>query len=113
MVVNTCASIASDDGVCAYGPASSQNFPAVPLAFGDAAVNSERAPGYRQFDSSLFKDFHIYGEHVIGFRANFYNLFNIASYGNPSNNITNTNFGQITSVNSPPRQIELSAHYNF
>jgi len=30
-------------------------------------------PGYRQVDSSLFKDFHIYGEHAIGFRANFYN----------------------------------------
>jgi hypothetical protein len=99
-----------DNGVCAYSPTSQT---AGALTFGTARVNSERAPGYRQFDSSLFKDFHIYGEHSIGFRANFYNLFNISSYGNPSNNITSTNFGQITNVNSPPRQIELSLHYNF
>ena len=98
-----------DNGVCAYGIAS-----ATPgqLQFGTAAINTERAPGYRQIDSSLFKDFHIYGEHAIGFRANFYNLFNISSYGNPSNNVGGT-LGQITGVNSPPRQIELSAHYNF
>jgi hypothetical protein len=108
--VNQCAGIGSDNGICAYGPESST---AGSLAFGTAAINSERAPGYRQIDSSLFKDFHIYREHAIGFRANFYNLFNIASYSNPSNNIGSTNFGQITNVNSPPRQIELSAHYSF
>lgn len=102
--------LGADNGVCAYGAASSTPGQ---LQFGSAAINTERAPGYRQIDSSIFKDFHIYGEHAIGFRANFYNLFNIASYGNPSNNITSSNFGQITSVNSPARTIELSAHYNF
>lgn len=108
--VSQCANINSDNGVCAYS--SESNTPGA-LAFGTAAVNSERAPGYRQVDSSLFKDFHIYGGHSIGFRANFYNLFNIASYSAPDATVTDSNFGQITSVASPPRQIELSAHYNF
>jgi hypothetical protein len=95
-----------DDGVCAYGSAA-------PFTFGSARNSTERAPGYRQVDLSLFKDFHIWREQVVGFRADFFNLFNIASYGNPDNTITDTNFGQITNVRSPARQIQLSLHYIF
>jgi hypothetical protein len=98
-----------DNGVCAYGVAGSDGLP----AFGSAAINTERAPGYRQVDTSLFKDFHVWREHVVGFRADVFNLFNIASYGNPDNNVQDSNFGQISSVRSPPRQIQLSLHYAF
>jgi hypothetical protein len=95
------------NGACAYGVA-------LPFTFGTARNSTERAPGYRQVDTSLFKDFHVWGEqHVLGFRADFFNIFNIASYGNPDNGITDSNFGQITSVRSPPRQIQLSLHYSF
>jgi hypothetical protein len=95
-----------DNGVCAYGASA-------PLTFGSAAINSERAPGYRQVDTSIFKDFHIVKEHTVGFRADFFNAFNLVSYQNPDNNVTDGNFGQITSVRSPQRQIQLSAHYTF
>jgi hypothetical protein len=97
-----------DNGVCAYG--NEGNF-----EFGTAHNSSERAPGYRQVDMSLFKDFHVWREqHVLGFRADFFNIFNIASYGYPGNNINPGNsFGQITSVRSPARQIQLSLHYAF
>ena len=64
-------------------------------------------------DFSLFKDFHITEGQLVGFRADFFNLFNIASYGNPDNNVTDTNFGQISNVRSPPRIIQLSLHYSF
>ncbi|HLV86845.1 MAG TPA: TonB-dependent receptor [Candidatus Sulfotelmatobacter sp.] len=97
----------ADNGVCAYGVAA-------PNTFGTAHNSTERAPGYRQVDMSLFKDFHIFKEqHVLGFRADFFNIFNIASYGNPDNGITDPNFGQITNVRSPARQIQLSLHYTF
>jgi hypothetical protein len=95
-----------DDGVCAYGPSA-------PFTFGTASINSERAPGYRQIDASIFKDFHIIESQILGFRLDAFNLFNIASYGNPDNGITDTNFGQISSVRSPPRQLQLSLHYSF
>jgi hypothetical protein len=108
--VAQCTIITSDNGVCAYGPES--NTPGE-LAYGTARSGTERAPGYRQVDSSLFKDFHVFHEHTVGFRANFYNLFNIASYNAPSSSVQNGNFGQITGVQSPPRQIEFSAHYSF
>jgi Carboxypeptidase regulatory-like domain/TonB dependent receptor len=94
-----------DNGVCAYGVATSNTF-------GTAKNGTERAPGYRQVDTALFKDFHVWEQQVIGFRADFFNIFNIASYTNPSNSI-GTAFGQITNVRSPARQIQLSLHYMF
>ncbi len=95
-----------DDGVCAYGEPA-------PNTFGTASVGSERTPGYEQIDGSAFKDFAITEGQSVGFRADFFNLFNIASYGNPDNGVTDTNFGQITGVRSPPRQVQFSLHYQF
>ena len=96
----------ADNGSCAYGIAASNTF-------GTARNSTERAPGYRQVDASLFKDFHISERHVISFRADFFNIFNIASYSNPDNNITDSTFGLINSVRSPARQIQLALHYAF
>jgi hypothetical protein len=107
-----CLTPGVDNGVCAYGQAA-------PFTFGTAHNNTERAPGYRQVDVSLFKDFHVWREHVLGFRADFFNIFNIASYeypdggnGNPDK-INDGSFGLITTVRSPARQIQLSLHYAF
>lgn len=62
---------------------------------------------------SLFKDFHVWEQQVIGFRADFFNVFNIVSYGNPDNGIGDSSFGLISSVRSPARSIQLSLHYSF
>ena len=96
----------TDNGTCAYGTE-------LPLSFGTASVNSERAPDYKQSDISVFKDFHIYESHALGFRADLFNAFNISSYDNPNNSVTSSNFGKITATRSLPRVIQLSAHYLF
>jgi hypothetical protein len=102
-----CLQAGIDDGTCAYGNEGQ-------FQFGTAANSTERAPGYRQVDMSLFKDFHLWGEnHIVGFRADFFNIFNIASYGYPDNNLNDSSFGLINSVRSPPRQIQLSLRYAF
>lgn len=102
-----CITAGVDNGTCAYGAAGS-------FTFGTAANGTERGPGYRQVDASFFKDFHVWRENVLGFRADFFNMFNIASYGNPDNGITDgSSFGHITSVRSPERQIQLGLHYSF
>jgi hypothetical protein len=95
-----------DIGTCAYGVAGQ-------FTFGTAGNGTERGPGYRQVDASFFKDFHMWHEQVVGFRADFFNIFNIASYGNPDTSVTDGTFGQISSVRSPPRQIQFSLHYRF
>ncbi len=101
-----CLGAGVDDGVCAYGNPGS-------FTFGSAHNSTQRAPGYRQIDMSLFKDFHVWHEQLVGFRADFFNIFNIASYGYPHNNINDSSFGIIDSVRSPARQTQLSLHYIF
>lgn len=97
----------ADNGICAYGVAASNTF-------GTAQNSTQRAPGYRTVDMSLFKDFHVWGEnHVVGFRADFFNVFNIASYGNPDNGITDSTFGAIGGVRSQERRIQLGLHCTF
>ena len=95
-----------NNGTCAYGPTTS-------LTFGTASVGSERTPGYRQVDASAFKDFHITERQALGFRADAFNVFNIASYGNPDNTVTDSNFGQITGTRSLSRILQLQLHYSF
>ncbi len=95
-----------DNGTCAYGPETANTF-------GTDRVGTERAPGYEQIDTSVFKDFHITEAQAVGFRADAFNVFNFASYGNPDNTVGDTTFGQITSTRSGPRIIQLSAHYSF
>jgi len=96
-----------DNGVCAYGIAGSN-------MFGTARNSTQRGPNYRQVDLSLFKDFHLWSErHVIGFRADFFNVFNIASYALPDSGVTDHSWGLISDVRSPARQTQLSLHYTF
>lgn len=95
------------NGACAYGDAAQ-------YTFGTAHNSTQRAPGYRSVDASFFKDFHLWSEQrVLGFRADFFNIFNIASYGNPDNGIDDSNFGAISSVRSQERHIQLGLHYAF
>ena len=97
----------ADNGVCAYGVSS-------PFTFGTAHNSTQRAPGYRSVDASFFKDFHLWREqHVLSFRADFFNIFNIVSYGNPDNGITDSNFGAISNVRSQERHIQIGLHYSF
>ena len=105
-VSNSANPTGADNGICAYGVAQS-------FTFGSAGNSTERAPGYRQVDASLFKDFHLWREHVLTFRADFFNLFNIASYAYPDSGVTDNSFGAITNVRSPPRQTQLGLHYAF
>jgi hypothetical protein len=95
-----------DNGSCAYGPAAA-------FTYGSAGVGTERAPGYEQIDSSLFKDFHITERQSVSFRVDGFNVFNFASYSNPDNTVTDSNFGQITSTRSGPRTIQFAVHYSF
>ena len=96
----------ADNGTCAYGPAAN-------LSFGTATVGSERTHKYVNIDSSVFKEFHITERQALGFRADAFNVGNIASYGNPHNSVNDTNFGQITNTRSQSRVLQLQVHYFF
>ena len=110
-----------------------QNGPAIPGgigpggADGDLSRNSLRAPGYRDIDLGIFRTFRLYRETQLQFRAEATNAFNIVSLGSPAltspatisattglvTKAASTTFGQITSANGVPRQIQLGARLTF
>jgi hypothetical protein len=104
-----CTTAGVDNGVCAFGTPASNTF-------GTARNGNVRGPGYLNVDMSAFKDFHLFGEHSVGFRFDAFNAFNIVSYGNPDTGITDSTFGQIASqesIRSQERRLQFSARYSF
>ncbi|MGA7158789.1 MAG: TonB-dependent receptor [Acidobacteriaceae bacterium] len=100
-----CAS--ADNGLCAYGAE-------LPNSFGTASVGTERSPGYRVVDTSMFKQFRTYKEQYVQLRIDAFNVGNIASYAAPGSTAsTLSTFGQITSTLSPARQLQYSLKYEF
>jgi hypothetical protein len=92
---------------CAYGPELANSF-------GTARVGTERAPGYRVVDTSLFKQFRTFREQFVQLRIDAFNVGNIASYAAPGSTAsTPSTFGQITSTLSPARQLQYSLKYGF
>jgi hypothetical protein len=103
-----CTTAGVDNGVCAFGvPASN--------TFGTEPNGAVRGPGYFNLDLSAFKDFSITEKHIIGFRFDAFNAFNIVSYGNPDIGITDSNFGNVSlqGTRSVERHLQFSARYHF
>jgi hypothetical protein len=89
--------------------------------WGNLPRNALRGPGLWQVDMSLGKRTSITERMNVEFRAEAFNLFNRAQYGNPSANISNpAQFGLITGVINAnptgfggPRQIQLMLRLNY
>lgn len=83
---------------------------------GTLGRNQMFGPAYRDMDLSLFKNFPLYPERVIGqFRAEAFNLTNTPAFSNPDGNLDDgSNFGVINSVhNRSERQLELAFRITF
>jgi hypothetical protein len=62
----------------------------------------------------LGKKFHLTESRFFDFRAEFFNFTNTPSFGPPNRNFSDLNtFGRITSVVSPPRNIEFALKFHF
>lgn len=86
---------------------------AAPGQFGNAGVGVARAPSYWNVDFSISKRIATFGRQYFLFRAEAYNLFNHPNFGPPDRNIQSQNFGTITSVVNPPREMQLVLKYFF
>jgi hypothetical protein len=95
-----------DNGTCAYGQEST-------TGFGTARVGSERAPHYANFDMAASKAFAITEGSSLEFRADAFNVLNTTSLAPPVNDVSQTNFGQITGTVSTERQIQLALKLVF
>ena len=104
--VGTACAPDTDNGTCIYAAQSANHF-------GDVRPSSLAGPSFQNIDMSVEKSFPVWREQSVKFRGDFFNTFNIASYQQPDSGVTDTNFGQITGVNSSPRTIQLSLKYSF
>ena len=95
-----------DNGACAYGQEST-------TGFGTARVGSERAPHYADFDMAASKAFAITEGSNLEFRADAFNVLNTTSLAPPVNDVSQTNFGQITGTVSTERQLQLALKLVF
>jgi hypothetical protein len=74
---------------------------------------SLRGPSFQNLDFSVAKTFRVWREQRFDFRADFFNVFNIADYATPDSTVTDGNFGQITGTVSNARSTQLSLKYAF
>ncbi len=81
--------------------------------FGNSGRNSVRSSPLYQLDLSAQKDFPLPGEgRFVQFRAEFFNALNKTNFSPAAGNISNSNFGTITST-FPARQVQFGLKVIF
>jgi hypothetical protein len=80
--------------------------------YGTSGRNPLYGPGSVNWDISAFKEFALYENHHLQFRADFFNVFNEVNFGNPNGTLSSPKFGQITSAGSP-RILQFGLKYLF
>jgi hypothetical protein len=83
------------------------------LTYGQVRAFTLRSDMYRQYDASIFKNFALYGESVLSFRAEFFNLPNTNSFNAPGATITSSGCCAVTSTSVPSRDVQFALKYNF
>ena len=79
---------------------------------GTSARNLLDAPGFRNVDMGLFRNFAIHERFKLQFRAEFTNFFNLVSLNAPNAALTSSTFGQITTAHDM-RQLQLGLRVSF
>lgn len=101
---NTAAFIANGPGVAGgIGPGG---------ADGNTPRDYLRAPGYRDIDLGISRDFRFERGIGLQFRADATNAFNMVSLNAPTATLSSTNDGKITSA-ATPRLIQIGARISF
>jgi hypothetical protein len=83
---------------------------------GNSGVGKVRGPSYRNSDVSLSKSVNFREHMAATFQVDAFNLTNTPHYANPNTTCCtaqNPSFGQITSTNGTPREIQLGGHFTF
>jgi len=89
--------------------------PPAAFTFGNAprTISNLRAPSYENVDFSLFKNFTVRGDLKLQVRGEAFNALNQVVFGSPVTNLSNAQFGQITSQSNTPRQLQFAAKLLF
>lgn len=73
------------------------------------------APGYRNYDLSLFKNFHVHDRYNVQLRGEAYNLTNSTFFARPVTNLSSPDFGQqVSTVNGAfGREVQVALRIMF
>jgi hypothetical protein len=81
--------------------------------YGDVGRNSVYGPGMQTMDLGIVRDFSVSERARLETRAEFFNAFNHTNLGTPNRFVNTSDFGSITEVSTPGREIQLSARLSF
>jgi outer membrane receptor protein involved in Fe transport len=83
--------------------------------YGNEGRNALRTGGFSNIDFSLFREFPLPRSETakIQFRFESFNTFNHPTWGTPTVDFNNTNFGRIFGTRSTPRQLQLALKFLF
>jgi hypothetical protein len=80
---------------------------------GNSTRGQFTGPSFQMWDLSLRKQFRVKGDVELQFQADLFNAFNKVNYNVPGQlNVSNADFGQITSA-APPRNVQLGIRLQF
>ena len=99
----------------AYCIAGSNGCPGVgPLnLYGNVRPMSLDAPGFRNVDASLFRDFDIRHNLKFNLRGEVSNVFNLTNLGAPTATLNSSNFGKVTGSSGNNRIIQVGGRLLF
>jgi hypothetical protein len=84
--------------------------------FGNSSVSSAFGPGNDNWDMALEKQTTVGGlsdDATLGFRTEFFNVWNHPEYSPPATVVSAATYGQITSSIGSPRLIQFALKYVF
>jgi len=82
-------------------------------AFGNSPKNNLRAPSFWNADMILQKNIPFGGGRQLQVRLEAFNVFNHINESNPNVDITNVNYGRITSMSGRPRQLQVGFRFVY
>jgi hypothetical protein len=85
------------------------------VPYGNVGRNVALGPGFMNTDFSAFKNFPVWRESSLQFRAESFNLFNNVNLANPNSTETSPSFGRISALatNYSPRVIQFAVKLSF
>ena len=81
--------------------------------FGDVGRNTVYGPSLQEMDLGIVREFPIAEKARFEARGEFFNALNHTNLGTPNRFVNTANFGSITEVASPGREIQISARISF
>lgn len=81
--------------------------------FGNSGRNSVYGPGLQTMDLGVVREFSLAEKARFEARAEFFNALNHTNLGTPNRFVNTSNFGSITEVATPGREIQISARLSF